>query len=231
MIPGPGKSLSVAPLVMLLVATAHAATPKAAVRGLVTDEDGEPLGGVTVQVCGMEKSRDGAWVRKMRTGMMPRYATDEDGRFLVPFYEADLRYDLWFDKPGFAPTFLYGISAGPQQLEVVMRRGVLVTGMVTRLVEGRQEPVLGTTVEIRLFTEDLWYQGRVLTDQGRYMFAVSAPPKGKKWSVVFLNEAVDLDVVEGEPVAGPDFVVVVQVRVKQEAAQPDAPADADKPRR
>ena len=110
-----------------------------------------------------------------------------------------------------------------------MKRGTPVTGIVTRLVKERREPVSGTMVELRLPSDDLWYQQRVFTDhEGRYTFRISPPPKNKKWSVVFVGEVVMLDVKGEEPVIGPDFVVVVEVRNK--TVQPSAPVDADKPR-
>ena len=203
-------------LVLLLVAAgADAAAPIATVRGLVTDERGGALKDVTVQVFGMEEFRNGAWVRSMKLGLMPSYSTDKDGRFALPFPRRDIRYDVWFDRLGFAPTFLYAISAESQAMEVVMKRGTPVTGTVTRLVKGRQEPVFGAMVELRLTTWDMGYRQRTITGpKGRYTLRVSPPPSDKKWRVVFLDEAVELDVKDEEPVIGPDFVAVVQVREK-----------------
>jgi len=187
----------------------------ATVRGLVTDERGKALEHVTVGVFGTEEFRDGEWVRVIRTGLMSRYSTDKEGRFALPFYRKDIRHDVWFDCPGFAPTFLYAISAESKELKVVMRRGTWVTGTVTRLVKGRLEPVSGVMVELQLPTEDRWYQHQAITDrEGKYTLCVSPPPGDNKWRVVFLNELVELDVKDAEPVIGPDFVVMVQVREK-----------------
>lgn len=220
------KSLLVALLLGLRCLIAQAAPPIAAVSGTVTDAKGAPLEGVTVQVSGMEKFHVGAWHRELRLGILPSYSTDTGGRFELPFYETDIRYDLWFDKLGFAPTFLHGISAKSQELMVVMKRGTPVTGIVSRLVKAEREPVSGTMVELKLSTEDLWYQQRAFTDQeGRYTFRISPPPTDKKWSVVFAGEAVELDVKGEQPVIGPDFMVVVEVRNK--TVRPSASVDTE----
>jgi len=159
-----------------------AAEPSATVRGVVKDEEGRPLAEVKVQLCGPEKSHKGTWTRELRTGWMPSYTTYKDGRFAIPFHEPDLRYDVYFDKPGYAPAFLNGIESTSAELEVVMKHGIGVTGTVKRLVKGKLEPVSGASVELRLPYVDLWYQQRTVTDeQGRYSFRVTAPPANRKW--------------------------------------------------
>jgi hypothetical protein len=219
------RSFNLVLLVVLLAVRAQAESTVATVRGLVTDEKGTPLEGVTVQVSGMEKFRDGAWHREIRLGRMPSYTTDKEGRFVLPFYEADIRYDLWFDKYGFAPTFLFGISAESQELKVLMSRGTLLSGTITRLVNGRQEPVVGTMMELRLLpAEDLWYQRRTTTDNnGRYMFRVSPLPREKKWQLVLVGEVVKLDVRQDEPVPVVDFEV--KVTAKKRPGQPRHQSD------
>jgi len=211
---------------LLVAGRADATAPIATVRGLVTDEAGRPLEGVTVQMFLIEEFRDGTWRRDARTGMMPRYSTDKRGRFALPFHRRDIRCSFWFDKPGFAPTFLSGVSAESEELKIVMARGMTVAGFVTRLGKGRQEPVIGTMVELRLVTSDLAYQQRAITDpDGRYTLRISPPPGEATWWVVFAGEAVQVHVQKGKPVPGVDFEVQVTV------VQPDTPADADKPRR
>jgi len=207
------RSFNLILLVVLLAVRAQAQPTVATVRGLVTDEKGTPLEAVTVQVSGLEKFRDGDWHREIRLGEMPSHTTDKEGRFVLPFYETDIRYDLWFEKDGFAPTFLYGISGKSQELKVVMRRGMPLSGTITRLVNGRQEPVVRTTIELKLPSEDLWYQRRTATDnKGKYMFRVSPPPKERKWLLVFFGEVVELDIKQGEPVPGVDFEVKVTAK-------------------
>jgi hypothetical protein len=123
---------------VLLLGRVGRAEPVATVAGVVTDEDGNPLEGVRVQLCGIETLRDGVWERVRRRGRMPWWPTDKQGRFKIEFGEPNIRYDFWFEKQGFAPAFLYGISAESDELKVVLRKGVTVTGRVTRLARGRR---------------------------------------------------------------------------------------------
>lgn len=200
----------------LAACCASAADPVAAVRGVVKDKGGRPLAEVKVQLCGLETLHDGTWTRELRLGVMPSYSTDKNGRFVLPFHERGMRYDLYFDKAGFAPAFLYAISSSSPELSVVLTRGVAVTGTVRRPADGKLEPVSGATVELRLPYVDLWYQHRALTDhEGRYTFQMTPPPAGRTWQVVFAEKVVQLEVKEGKPVVGPDF---------------EAPPDPDKPR-
>ncbi len=218
------RSLNLVLFVVLLAVRAQAQPTVATLRGVVINEKGTPIKGVTVQVSGLEKFRDGAWHREIRFGRMPSYKTDKEGRFVVPFYEVDIRYDLWFDKDGYAPTFLYGIAGKSQELKVVMRGGTLLAGTITRLVNGRQEPIVGTTIELKLLpSEDLWFQHRTATDNnGRYMFRVSPPPREKKWLLVFCGELVEVDIKQDEHVPAVDFEVKVTVKKRHVQPQPQA---------
>jgi len=203
---------------------AHAATPAATVSGVVTDESGNPLEGVKVQLCGMETLQDGVWKRERRSGEMPWWTTDKQGRFTIEFGEADIRYDLWFEKRGFAPTFLYGISAESGELKVLLRKGIIVTGNVTRLVDGREKPVEAAAVVLSGPSTDLMYRQESSTDhEGRYTFRASPAPKGKNWSVIFLNKGVDIVIGDGVAVSGPDFVVSLEVKKKKKTVQQPLP--------
>ncbi len=186
------------------------------IHGIVKDEQGSPLAGVKVQMCGLEKGGN----REIRLGEMPCYWTDKEGRFVVPVREEDMRYDFYFDRPGYAPTFLYAVTNNGPELTVVLTRGLTVTGTVKRLVNGTVEPVTGTEVELRLPYVDLWYQQRTLTDpNGRYTFHVTPETGGRKWQVVFAGEVVQLDVKEGRQVQGPDFEVTVTVHQPTEGTR------------
>ena len=186
----------------------HAAEPVGNIVGIVKDEQGAPLADVKIQMCGLEKNGR----REIRLGVMPSYSTDKDGRFVVPVHEADMRFDFYCDKPGYAPTFLNGVANGSPELNVVLKRGLTVTGTVKRMVGGKAEPVTGTQVELRLPSQDLWYQQHTMTDHnGQYTFHVS-PPDHDKWQVVFAGEVAQLEVKEGQPVQGPDFEVNVSVK-------------------
>ena len=187
---------------------AQAAEPVAPIRGVVKNEAGKPLAEVKVQVCGMERFSDGAWTRELRLGLMPDFTTDKAGRFVIPLHQSNTAYDLYFDKPGLAPTFLYRISGASNELNIVLKRGITVTGKVRRSAGGKVEPVVGATVELRLPYADLWYQRRTQSDrEGRYTFQVTPQPDRGKWQVVFEGKVVQLGVKEGKPVAGPDFEV------------------------
>jgi len=202
---------------------ARAATSHATVPGVVTDEEGKASEGVRVQLCAMEKLHDGVWVREYRLGEMPWWTTDKQGRFVIEFREPDMRYDLWFEKGGFAPAFLYGISAKSEDLKVVLKRGVLIAGTVTRLVRGGETPVEGVDVVLAGPGTDLMYRQESATDhKGQYTFRAAPAPLGKKWSVVLLNESIELEVGDQDPVTGPDFVVELTVRKKPTAVKPDA---------
>ena len=188
----------------LIGQTLYATQPLGNIVGIVKDEQGAPLADVKIQMCGLEKLHDGNWRRELRSGAMSPYSTDKDGRFLVSVHEADIRFDFYCDKPGYAPVFLDGVTNGSPELNVILKRGLTVTGTVQRMVGGKPEPVSGTQVELRLPSNDLWYQQRTSTDtDGKYTFHVS-PPDHDKWQVVFLGKVVELDVKEGEPVKAPD---------------------------
>ena len=195
------------------------AEPVTTVPGLVTDEGGKPLAGVKVQLCGMEALRDGIWKREGRLGGMPSWTTDKQGRFAIEFKEPDIRYDLWFDKRGYAPTFLNGISADSGELKAVLRRGVIVTGTVTRLADGEEKPLEWAKVVLSQTSSDMGYQQEEFTDrEGRYRFHASRAPEGRKWFVTFLNEGVEIEIGEKDPVPGPDFVVALTVKERAEEA-------------
>ena len=198
------------------VASAESVTT---VPGLVTDEGGKPLAGVKVQLCGMEALRDGIWKREGRLGRMPWWTTDKQGRFAIDFKEPNIRYDLWLDKRGYAPTFLNGISADSGELKAVLRRGVIVTGTVTRLADGEEKPLEWAKVVLSRTSAAMGYQQEEFTDhEGRYRFHASRAPEGKKWFVTFLNEGVEVEIGEKDPVPGPAFVVTLTVKERKEEA-------------
>ncbi len=190
----------------------HAAEPVGQIRGIVKNEQGAPLPSVKVQMCGFETLADGTWRRELRTGLMPSYTTDDEGRFTIPVHDPSMRYDFFCDKPGYAPAFLYAVTNNSPELTVVLTRGLTVSGTVRRLVNGKPEPVTGSQVELRLPYVDLWYQQRTTTDQhGQYTFRITPQTGGRRWQVVFAGEVVQLDVREGLPVQGPDFDLTVSV--------------------
>jgi len=197
----------------------NAADPVKTVSGIVTDEGGNPLENVRWIISGRKELRNGAWIRVIRTGFPREHFTESNGRFAIPFYESNVKYDLQFDKPGYAPCFLYDISSDAGEINVVMRRGLVTRGKVVRVVNGQRRPVLGTMVQLRLPSEDLWYQKRAFTDMnGKYTFRVCQPPKPRKWQVVFAGEVVQLDIEQGKPAEGVDFEIKVRA-VKHSTAK------------
>ncbi len=228
---GCGRKRSLNPQ-QAVVTTEDTSSPRgkrATVQGRVTDEEGKPLGGVKWWISAREKFSDGRWGHEMRTGIPARKNTDKDGRFLLTVPD-QVRYDLQFEKYGFAPAFLFRVSAEASRVDVTMRRGQVVRGVVARLIDGRRKPLPGTRVELRLPTRDVWYAAQAITDsEGRFEFRVCPPPldpsaagvtcssktcpepKRSKWQVVCAGEIVELDVREGEQVESIDFQLAIRV--------------------
>jgi hypothetical protein len=233
---------------------AMGAGPVRQVSGVVTDEEGRPIEEVAIEVCGEElRLPDGTWDRNHTPHcLMPRATMDKAGRFTVPLDEREVRLNLWFHKDGFAPAYVAGLSARSGEAKVVMKRGLQVSGHVTRQINGRSEPVKGAAVYLGCASGDLAYQKRVFEDPyffvmgmkegddlpclrhvftgafGEYVLQVAAPPKGKKWFVVCLNEIAPLDVKDGQAASGPDFDITVQVRPTDKPSSPPATSPADK---
>ena len=176
------------------------------ISGMITDVKGLPLADVRIQIMGIEKLHDGKWTRELRLGDVAVLMSQKDGRFEIPLKEADVRYDLCFDKDGFAPAFLSEVSAESPSLTVVLQRGTTVVGHVTRAAGLGRQPVAGAKVELQLPGPDFWYQKPTATDSnGAYSFQVTEPPKGRKWLVNYAGKRSPFAVKEGERVNGPDF--------------------------
>jgi hypothetical protein len=207
-------------LLALLICCRLGAEEPPTVPGTVTDEARRPLAHVNWRISGIEEWHDGKWQLVFRDGLTREYATGNDGRFEVTFSEK-VRYDLQFDKWGYAPVFLYQVSADSAEIHVVMRKGMSVHGTVSRL--GKEERWFGgTVVELRLPNpRGFWYEKSVpLGVDGKFEFHVSPPPlppmvsgleETPKWQVVCVGEVVELDVIEGKPVDEVHFVIDVKV--------------------
>jgi len=200
--------LAAALLLPCLAGALEPAPPVATVHGLVTNQAGGPLDGVTVQVFGIEELRDGVWARSHTTGRLPKFATGNDGRFAIAFQRTDVRYDIWFDTPGFAPSFLFGISAESRDITVEMKAGTLLSGTVGRRVNGQREPVPAATVELRISTWGMGYRQRAVTDaDGRYTLHVALLPGRDTCVVAFAEQTVQVQLQEGKPVPHVDFEI------------------------
>ncbi len=232
-------------ITILALATLCAAGEKTtSVSGIVTDESGEPLSGVSWWISAFEEWRDGRWENVLRTGWTGKHTTDEDGRFEVTFNNK-VRYDLQFDKWGYAPAFLFqispysplrllsrGRSAGRTgtdfpELRVRMKKGVLVRGQVR--IEGKNRPDFsGINVVLRLpNSRGLWFKKTTLVDhEGKFRFYASPPPTPpgptSKWQLVCAGEVVMLDVDENTPVDEVIFQISTTSKRKSSAGKGEA---------
>lgn len=190
--------------ILALAAVAGAAEQAATLSGIVTDESGEPLSGVTWWISAFEEWRDGRWENVLRTGGTRKHTTDKDGRFEVTFYNK-VRYDLQFDKWGYGPSFLFQISPDSPELHVKMKKGVPVKGKVEIKGKNRTE-FSGIHVVLRLpNSRGLWFKNSTMVDHtGTFRFYASPPPTPpgptSKWQLVCAGEVVMLDVDENAPV-------------------------------
>jgi len=206
---------AIALIILGLANVCIAAEESASVSGIVTDESGNPLSGVTWWISPFEEWRDGRWQIVYRTGVPRKQTTDETGRFEVTFHEK-LRYDLQFDKWEYAPSFLFQISADSPELHVKMKKGVLVTGKVE--IEGKNRPDFdGINVVLRLPNpRGLWFKKSTLVDhEGKFRFYAGPPPEipvlkerplsrfrvtRPEWQLMCAGEIVELEVEENKPV-------------------------------
>jgi hypothetical protein len=124
--------------------------PPGAVRGVVVDEAGRPLEGVTVHSC-YPRSADEP----------PITRTDQEGRFTIDDLPAD-EFDWWFvfRHPDYARA-LKQLASGPNgiaEVKIVLSRGGTVEGC---LYDGQGKP-LGNTALYFMDEKDFayWKQGR-----------------------------------------------------------------------
>ena len=195
------------------------------VRGQVVDEVGKPVPGAAWKIAGTEVLRDGKWTREIRLGDPFASFADAEGRFVISYGEP-IRFDLQFHKAGSAPAFLYEIAADSPDLKVTLKRGESIHGTVTRSVNGEKMAAVGAIVELRLPSQDVWYQEQVSTDaNGKFEFRACAPPheppyppgnsfgpvsdrassSERKWQVVCEGRVVQVDVRDGQAVEAVNF--------------------------
>lgn len=207
------------------VAQVQSPVQKNQVRGQVVDEVGKPVPGAAWKIAGTEVLRDGKWTREIRLGDPSRSFADAEGRFVISYGEP-IRFDLQFHKAGFAPAFFYEIGADSPALKVTLKRGESINGTVIRSVNGKKVAVAGETVELRLPSQDVWFQEQVSTDaNGKFEFRACAPSheppdppsnsfgavshqassRERKWQVVCGGKVVQVDVRDGQAVETVSF--------------------------
>ena len=181
------------------------------VVGRVTDQAGTPLGQVRWRISAVEKWQDGQWTLPSLTYLprsdQPEFVTDSEGRFELKFPEK-ARYDLQFDKDGYAPVFLYQVGSDAGELHVVMKEGVAVRGSIVGMDGSPLTGKAQLVVKLRYPSRDVWFQTSTHVDaQGRFEFPhVSPPTKAPfwkdpaQWQIVCLGKVVPIDVAEGKPV-------------------------------
>jgi hypothetical protein len=181
------------------------------VLGRVTDQAGTPLGQVRWRISAVEKWQDGQWTLPPLTYLprsdQPEFVTDSEGRFELKFPEK-ARYDLQFDKDGYAPVFLYQVGSDAGELHVVMKEGVAVRGSIVRMDGTRLTGTAPLVVKLRFPSRDVWFQTSTHVDaQGWFEFPHVSPPakapfwkETPQWQIVCLGKGVRIDVVEGKPV-------------------------------
>ena len=200
------RNAGVTAIILALAGACAAAEKAGTVSGIVTDELGKPLSGVTWWISAFEEWRDGQWQIVHYSGETRKHTTGEDGRFEVTFY-GNGKYDLQFDKWGYGPAFLFQVGSDSSELLVEMKKGVLVTGEVK--IEGKSRPDFsGISVVLHLPNpRGLWYKRTTLLDHtGTFQFhATPSPeipgfPERPQWQLVCAGEVVKLDVTEDAPV-------------------------------
>ncbi len=126
--------------------------PGNSIRGRVVNDAGEPLDNVrvTARASSERAVRGGAriellakeWVRGEFLVASSSERTRRDGRFTIGALPLD-RFDLTLSRPDFAETRRYDVVAGTQDLEIVLERGLEVTG---RVLDERGDPIPGAVV-------------------------------------------------------------------------------------
>ncbi|MDY7095368.1 MAG: carboxypeptidase regulatory-like domain-containing protein [Acidobacteriota bacterium] len=125
-------------------------TPGASLRGVVLDEEEEPVAGAEVHAIGEELAFPATRAGSQILGLdrrRPDAVTDDEGRFAVDDLPAGDRRSLWVRAAGFLPRSAEGVEApNDEPVVVVLRRAASVRGIV-RDEDGA--PVAGAAVALR----------------------------------------------------------------------------------
>ncbi len=124
--------------------------PETLLRGRVEDSRGKAVSGAVVQLHGISRGTGSSW-----GGFDKAAITDDDGLFTLreeePFETADVRVDA----PSFAQATFFGLISGDAVHELVLNKGVSVSG---RVVENG-EPVAGVSVGLMGVDRSIVYVG------------------------------------------------------------------------
>ncbi|MCH8218737.1 MAG: M48 family metalloprotease [Planctomycetes bacterium] len=150
------------------------------IAGKVIDESGSPIAGVSVETCSQRVAKeDGKFHWKvLGTPSDPiSTVTDDHGRFAVELPEDGL-YNLRFVSENHAAIIAYDVPHGKKDLTATLPEGAILRGRITRIEDGRAEPVSFAKVKIQQRDRDAYYYLGVSRDretvtdsQGRFEFA------------------------------------------------------------
>ena len=122
--------------------------PAAAVRGKVTDTDGDMVSGARLNSIAITAPvKVGIPLSKLTAYGVSLPETDASGNFSIGFVPEGATLALKIDHPMYAQEAVTEISAGDTKVHVVLHRGVMVRGEVT--IRGSDAVVSGAVVTAR----------------------------------------------------------------------------------
>ncbi len=201
--------------------------PGAAIRGVVTDAQGEPVADAEVRVEGTD--RDGlSFVlgEAESTGLF----TAADGSFALEDLAPGRTLDLFVIHPGYGPASAPGVAVPtPTPLRIVLRPTARVSG---RVIDADGKPVAGATVAVFEDARGLSSsrsmgvdpkQG-IADDEGGFVFADVAPgPFGLSAEAPRHQSAElrGLEVKPGQELAGLEIVLLAGAAVEGRVLSPE----------
>lgn len=148
------------------------------VAGFAVDENGAPVLGVRVEVCGQKKANADnkfSWTFSSSFEIF-NAVTDSQGRFAIEL-EEDGFYNLRFSPENHAGIMAYDVPIGTKDLKVTLPKGGTISGRAVRIEDGRKVPI--PSVEVKAEQSDRGTYNhlgfdrdrKTVTDsQGRFQF-------------------------------------------------------------
>lgn len=122
--------------------------PATTVRGKVTNTDGDAIAGARLNSIAITApTKVGIPLSKLTACGISLPETDASGNFAIGFVPGGATLALKIDHAMYAQEAVMGVSAGDENVHVVMHRGVTVRGEVT--IRGTDAPVSGAVVTAR----------------------------------------------------------------------------------